>query len=265
VIRVLASTISVQLQQKLLHREFWTEILIGRILPILIPLLAWQAIFDFSGTSEFGGWQKNQMEAYYLLVFIISLFADIQFHYEMSSMVQLGTLNQWLIRPLSFCVTIASFIIARILMLIIPGLIGLALGAYFMQGFVGSFSITNLATAIVVLPCSLIIFACLSAAIGMLSFWIIRTESVFALIMLILEFFGGRLIPLSLFPAWLEKISIFLPLRYAIFLPVEAILQPSRQVIFSVIVGQLAWSVVLLAIAMLLWKTGIRRYDAVGG
>jgi len=265
VIRVLASTISVQLQQKLLHREFWIQLFLERILPLMIPLLAWVSIFDYAQTDSLGGWAEGDMIAYYLLVFIIGIFTDIQFHYELSGMVHMGTLSQWLIRPLTFLETALSHIIARIILLLIPGISALFLCFWiFPTAFVG-LSFPSLINAILVMPLSLALFSLLSTAVGMCAFWVIRTDSIFALLMLTLEFFGGRLLPLDLLPPWLERISRFLPLRFAISDPVEAILHPQTASLFPLLLGQSLWCILLFCLVALLWRAGVRRFDAVGG
>ena len=264
-IRVLASTISVHLQQKLLHREFWLQLFLERILPLTIPLLAWKAIFDHAQADSLGGWAENDMIAYYLLVFIIGIFTDIQFHYEMSSMVHMGTLNQWLIRPLTFLETTVSIILSRIVLLLIPALTALLLCLWIFPSVFAELSFASLINAIIVMPLSLVLFSLLSTAVGMCAFWVIKTDSIFALVMLILEFFGGRLLPLDLLPAWLEHISRVLPLRFGISGPVDAILHPQSAALSTLLLGQALWSILLFGLVILLWRAGIRRYDAVGG
>ncbi|MDO8469154.1 MAG: ABC-2 family transporter protein [Candidatus Peribacter sp.] len=264
-IRVLASTISIQLQQKLLHREFWLQLFLERILPLMIPLLAWTAIFKHAQADTLGGWAEQDMIAYYLLVFIIGIFTDIQFHYEMSSMVHMGTLNQWLIRPLTFLETTLSIILARIILLLIPALAALLLCLWFFPAVFAGLTLLSLWHALLVMPLSLVIFSLLSTAIGMCAFWVIKTDSIFALVMLVLEFFGGRLLPLDLLPAWLERVSRVLPLRFGISGPVEAILHPQTTALASLLFGQVLWCVLLFALVIFLWRTGVRHYDAVGG
>jgi len=261
---LIAST-AIQLQRNLLHREFWLQLIVGRILPIAVPLLAWRALFDYTGAAELQGWDKHEMSTYYIIVFFISLFASIDFNYEMSSMVHKGTLSQWLLRPLSFFETAASHILARILMLLIPGLLIILIGVLMIPDFPSRSPELSLMSAFAVLPFSIIMFGILSAAVGLISFWTMHTESVFALILLILEFFGGRLLPLELLPAWLRPLSDFLPLRYAISLPAEAILNPGQYSILLIFGGQIFWCLALLLAAMFLWRIGLKRYDAVGG
>ena len=263
--RFLIATTSIQLQRSLLHREFWIQLVLERLLPLAIPLLAWQSIFEFSQKNELAGWTQHQMIAYYLLVFIIGIFTNIQFHYEMSSMVHMGTLSQWLIRPLSFLETVAAHIAARSIILLIPGSIIFLLALWFYPAILAALSFSNLLAALLVLPLAIVMFGLLSAAIGMLSFWIMHTDSVFALTMLVLEFFGGRLLPLDMLPSWLEKISRFLPLRFAIAGPVEVILRPSMSTVPPLLLGQFLWCLLLSGLVILLWRYGMRRYDAVGG
>jgi|GEM_PF-1295730 len=265
VLRVLISTVSLHLQQKLLHREFWIQLVIERALPLAIPLLAWLSIYNFAQADALSGWSKNGMIAYYLLVFVIGLFTDIQFHYEMSAMVHMGTLTQWLIRPLSFFETILSHVIARIVLLFIPGIAALLLGLWLIPGAFSALTLPLVLRSLVVLPFSLVLFSLLSVSVGMLSFWLIKTDSIFALLMLVLEFFGGRLLPLEMLPSWLQNISRFLPMRFAIAGPVESILHPQSSSLFSLLFGQITWSVILLILVVLIWRAGIRHYDAVGG
>lgn len=264
-LRVLASTISVQLQQKLLHREFWLQLFLERILPLMIPLLAWRAIFAYAQADSLGGWAEHEMIAYYLLVFIIGIFTDIQFHYEMSTMVHMGTLNQWLIRPLTFLEAALSHVLARIVLLCIPGTIALLLAFWLSPAAFAGLSLASLRNALLVMPLSLVLFSLLSVLVGMFSFWVIRTDSIFALLMLVLEFFGGRLLPLDLLPSWLEGVSRFLPLRFGIAGPVDAVLHPETATLPPLLLGQALWCVVVFGIVMLLWRAGMRRYDAVGG
>lgn len=264
-LHALASTISVNLQQKLLHREFWIQLVLERVLPLAIPLLAWMSIFDYAGAETLAGWAERDMVAYYIFVFLIGIFTDIQFHYEMSTMVHMGTLSQWIIRPLTFLETAVSHIAARIILLLIPGTAALLLCLWIFPSVFAELTLLSARNALLVLPLSLLLFTLLSTLVGTFAFWLIKTDSVFALLMLVLEFFGGRLLPLDLLPSWLEVVSRVLPLRFGIAGPVEAILRPQTTPLFPLLLGQTLWCTALFALVILLWRAGMRRYDAVGG
>ncbi len=261
----IVTTAAVSLQQHILHRSFWIGLLIGRMLPILIPLFAWTAVFEYAGEDSFSGWSEDAMMSYYILVFIFSMFTQIYFHRDLSQMVRDGTLNHWLLRPLSFFEMSAGMIMGRVLTLLIPSLLICAVGLWILPTLRADLWPTGITTMVMLLPGSIVLLASLSALIGMFSFWLIQTEGTFAMMMMVFEFFGGTLLPLSFLPTFLQKISFFLPLRFAIDLPARAILGRSDIHILSVIVGQVGWSLVLIGLACVLCNRGLRRYDAVGG
>lgn len=263
--RAAITTAAISLQQYILHRTFWIELLIGRVLPILIPLFAWTAIFDYSGEASLAGWSEDMMVSYYILVFIFSMFTQIYFHRDLSRMVHEGTLNHWLLRPLSFFEMSVGMILGRVLTLLIPSLIICLIGLWFVPGLRTELWPYGILKMAALLPGAILLLASLSALIGMLSFWLIQTEGTFAMMMMIFEFFGGTLLPIPLLPAPLQTISTYLPLRFAISLPVRAILEQQPLSLLHIIAGQAGWTIFLMSMAMLLCARGLQRYDAVGG
>jgi ABC-2 type transport system permease protein len=263
--RAAVTTAAISLQQYLLHRSFWVGLFIGRVLPILIPLFAWTAVFASAGQKSLGDWTETKMISYYLLVFIFSMFTQIYFHRDLSRMVHDGTLNHWLLRPLSFFEMAVGMILGRVLTLLIPAVIVCIIGSVMipeLRELLWPYGMLKMA---VLLPGVIFLLSCLSALIGMFSFWLIQTEGTFAMMMMVFEFFGGTLLPLSLLPSPLQHISTFLPLRFTINLPVRAILEHGSINIFYVIAGQALWSCGLIFAATILCKAGLRRYDAIGG
>lgn len=257
------SNVSLQLQKDILHREFWIRLFIGRIFPLLIPLLVWRAIFLAGDIESIGLWNIETMTGYYILVLILMLFAATNFHVQFSQYIHSGSLNQWLIRPVHFFNVAAGIIIARVLILIIPALSIFILAQILIPN--NDLSLETLVNAIPVLPLSIIILSLLSVCVGFLAFWVTHTESTFSIIMIVLEFFGGKLLPLDLFPPWLKLIGRFLPLQYAVSLPVTYALKPDVELLTQVLLGQLGWCTILACACALLWSMGLRRYDAVGG
>jgi ABC-2 type transport system permease protein len=178
-------------------------------------------------------------------------------------MVHQGTLDQWLVRPLTFFQLVAGIVFSRLLILLIPGIAILSIG-YLVAPALPVFTIHALETGIIVLPLALLLFALLTTVIGLISFWTIHIYSTFALIMVILDFLGGLMLPLSLLPKSLQVLSDFLPLRFAISDPIAAVLRPGGNLLV-IVFGQFLWCFLLSLLAALLWYCGVRRYEAAGG
>lgn len=264
-VRAISSTAGVHVQQYILHREFWVGLLLGKILPVLVPLFVWIELFRYTGADYIEGWSQDQMISYYLVVFVIAAFTRINFHRDLSQLVHQGKLNDWLVRPVTFFEMAVGMILARVAVLMLPSIAAIALcAAVFPESF-ANLTVQGFIAGIVLIPFSIILLAVLSAMVGMLSFWLVQTEGTFALMMMIFEFFGGALLPLSLLPYPLQVMSAALPLRFAIYLPAQSILGESTMDIPEVLAGQVAWIAVLLALTYVLARGGLRRYDAIGG
>ena len=78
--------------------------------------------------------------------------------------------------------------------------------------------------------------------------------------------FSGYLVPLELFPQWLQRIANVLPFRLMLGVPVEAMIGHSTRL---ELVRDLGWQgVYITAFALLLrtvWNAGMRRFAAFGG
>jgi ABC-2 type transport system permease protein len=204
------------------------------------------------------------MTTYYVLALLLTMLGTVEFHRTLGQMVHMGSLDQWLLRPFFFAEMAAGFIVGRFLILCIPCIAALGILWMAAPGLFVSLSVHSLWHALLLLPLGLSIFAVLSVLVGTVAFWTMHTDSTFTLIMLVLEFFGGTFLPLSLLPYPLRVIARFSPLRFAIADPIRAIIDPAAPII-PVLLGQAAWVLILLFLTRACWRRGIRRYDAAGG
>ena len=79
------------------------------------------------------------------------------------------------------------------------------------------------------------------------------------------QFLAGWIAPLALFPAWFRQFASWLPFRSTLGFPVEILTgQLSWPEIRFGFLVTLGWILLFLAIYRLLWRMGLRRYEAVG-
>jgi ABC-2 type transport system permease protein len=111
----------------------------------------------------------------------------------------------------------------------------------------------------------LITFLAMSV-IGALAFWVESSGALFEVWLGLFGVFSGYLVPLELFPRWLEAAARFLPFRYMLAFPVEMIigLTPRRAALLELAI-QWAFVVGLAGAARLAWRSGLRRFAAYGG
>ena len=102
--------------------------------------------------------------------------------------------------------------------------------------------------------------------LGMVTFWTTRVSALFELYFAAELILSGRLVPLSLMPAWVQELAWFFPFRWAFGYPIEVLVGQLTMTDMLIGLGmQLAWVVGGWIVVNLIWKVAIRRFSAVGG
>lgn len=249
------------MQQQVIHREFWLMLALNGVLPVIVPLLAWMALADSIGGIAIDGWNTESFTQYYLLNFFVYTLAYTSIHHEIGNLVRTGQMSYWILRPLHFFEFTLSYSLSRLL--VMSAFCAFTAFLLHVTG-IAVFTALQLRIAVTVFPGAVLLLVLIQILIGNLAFWLVECDGAFAAILLFLQFFGGLILPLGLFPSWITPISTVLPLRFAFGLPVEAIVKSSFADISVILTGQAGWIAVLLVVSSLLWRSGLRHYDAVG-
>jgi ABC-2 type transport system permease protein len=102
--------------------------------------------------------------------------------------------------------------------------------------------------------------------VGTLAFVFQSAASLYDLWLGLYTVFSGYLVPVSLFPPWLQGFVRWLPFRLMLGLPVETLLgRLTRGEALAGIGAQLAWVAGLGVALHFAWRAGVRRFSAFGG
>ena len=178
-----------------------------------------------------------------------------------SADIKSATLIYKLTEPTSPCVSYILYDIAnksiRILMFYFPTIIILAaLGWITING--------NLAIAFVFLILANIIGYSLSFIIGSLSFWITETWGISSVKNLLFAVAAGAVFPFSILPEILRTIILCTPFPYLGYVPSEILLNAPSDNIVKMLFIAVIWCVILVCIAVVVWKCGKKKYESVG-
>jgi len=98
------------------------------------------------------------------------------------------------------------------------------------------------------------------------AFWLLDNRGVDQMVTVAVYFFAGLLLPINLFPAWLETVARALPFASMIQLPTELYLGLHSPGAAAVTVGQqLLWAVVLILAGRVVLAVATRRIVVQGG
>jgi ABC-2 type transport system permease protein len=106
----------------------------------------------------------------------------------------------------------------------------------------------------------------LLSLLGMITFWTTRIGAIFELYFSLELILSGRLVPMTLMPAWVQNLSNYLPFKWTFFFPIETLVGTmTTSQLWSGLAMQVLWVVSGTLFLNLIWKFAIKQYSAVGG
>ncbi len=239
--------------------------LLALIDPLLL-LLFWRGALAASG-GDIGGWQLSSITAYYLLLTIASSLLvvhieEVVAYYD----IYQGWLANYLLRPVSyFWYKLLQELPYRLL----QGTMGI--GVFLMMWLaLGNLlnvdvSTGNLVRSLIIALLAFGISFLLKMVLGLSALWTTDFTGLAQLLEVTFLLFGGFIVPLSLFPTWLERLAYSLPFPYIVYFPVVSFQGRLTTVDFyRVLWAQLLWAVVLFLLSMILWRRGVQKFTGVG-
>lgn len=123
-----------------------------------------------------------------------------------------------------------------------------------------------LAFLVSVLLASLVGFA-LRFCVNLTAFWLLDNRGVDQLVTLVLTFFGGLLLPVVLFPSWLESVARALPFASMVQIPAEVFMgrHDGAAEVAAALGSQLGWFLALGLAGRLLLSAATRKVVIQGG
>lgn len=236
------------------------------ILTTNMPLVMLALMRSVAADAPVGRFGQAEFTTYYLADLLVRLTTGCWVGYELAMDVRQGTLAMRLLRPLHPLVAYSAENLAALplralitLPLVVVLLTATAAGQLthdplLVLLFVWSVMMAWLITFII------------QACIGALSLYLESSMSIAELYFGLFSVFSGYLIPLELFPRWLERATFFTPFRFQLGFPVDVLVgRLGRAEAFTQAGYQLAWVAGFMAVLQLIWSRGIKRYQAYGG
>jgi ABC-2 type transport system permease protein len=233
---------------------------------LAVVFILWGAAF--AHTPVIGGFSFGQTLTYFLVMLVMQFFVGaFNEDYQISEEIRSGLINQFILKPIDyFLYRFSIFAAARLVtgvLILLPVVVALPLLHDHLTLPAEAWRYALLLPAMAL---SALIQFSIAYCFGMLTFWFLEIQGFVVLSMAIESLLGGQMFPLDLLPAWLFRLSQYLPFYYQTYFP-TAIL--TGRIEFAAAVHgfgiQLAWVLALLALSRFLWLRGLRRHTAVGG
>ena len=230
----------------------------------LVNLAFWIGALTYSKNSL--GISMPDITAYYFLLVIAGSMLMVHVEEDVAREdIQQGRLSQYLLKPFSYF--LFNFIEEIPYRLLQGGFGILIFIAFVFAGFKLHIAAdpSILIGAIIVTILAYFIGFFYKMALGMIAFWYTDIGGLFGFSDILIIIFAGYLMPIWIFPAWLQHITYFLPFSYIIYFPIMAF--QGKLIGFDlirVILAQIAWICFLYLTCRLIWSRGIRKFTALG-
>ncbi len=252
--------------QNALSQEFSYRLnfFVGRVRAILIFFaVVWLWLAVFAGRSS-GGYDTVHIFTYLI---VVNLLFDVVVQNQQDRIaddIVEGRINSYLVRPVSyFFAMAASSLGMRFLVLCTAPLVWL-LYRFFFQQYTFAISFAALPVFSVSVLLSICIAILCDFLNGCIAFWLHRAYGPRWLFIIVSLFSTGVHLPLTLLPKMLQTFLFLTPFPAMIFLPASMLVGTSPFSVVQTLGIQIFWIVFLSCLAILVWRRGIKRYEAAG-
>ncbi|MGH2541645.1 MAG: ABC transporter permease [Ardenticatenaceae bacterium] len=237
--------------------------MIGMIAEPIIYLVVWSTVAREQGGSV-GGYTAGEFAAYYIVWTLVRNMNIVFTPYGWEWRIRQGELSGMLLRPVHPIHSDLAYFAGWKFVVIV---MWLPIAAVLALAFKPTLSPTLLEVGVfaVAIWGAYLIRSMFLWILGMISFWTTRVSAIYELYFAGELLLSGRLVPMSLLPDWAQRLADFLPFQWTFGYPIEALVgQLSTAELLTGLGVQALWVIIGAVIVQVMWRSGVRRYTAVG-
>ncbi len=229
----------------------------------VIYLVVWSTIARSHGGS-LNGFTPGGFAAYYIVWMLVRQMNLVRAPADWEWRIQHGRLSLELMRPIHpIHIDVSDYAGAKVFMILIWLPVAAVLAWIFKPTLHPTWQ--QAVAFFIAIWGAYLLRSVLTFLMGLISFWTTRVGAIFDLYFALELILSGRLVPLTLMPAWVQRIAMFLPFQSMFFFPITALTGSlSNAELLSGLAIQMLWLVVTLVLVNLVWRYAIRRFSSVG-
>ncbi len=242
-----------------------TNLVIWSIIDAIFPLamiVVWLTVYQ--GQTLVGDLTQSQMLTYYVGVLLVTATVSVHHEWDIQRYIRSGQLKMYLTKPLPFFLHMATEALAWRLnasVINIPLAIGMIWVLNDTLGLAASYPLSW--QFWLALLGSLGIFMSMSFVLGYCMFFLERISGIIHANDVLRALTSGALLPLGLFPTWIQTIIAWLPYKYQFDFPIQVLIGTiSGAGFWQGLFSQGLWTAFFGFLSVAMWQLGIRRYDA---
>jgi ABC-2 type transport system permease protein len=231
----------------------------------LVQMFIWTSIYSTRETV--GGLRLEEMIAYYGVAALLSYAIYDSADWNLQMLVRTGKFTTFLLRPVShryfaFSQKVGHRALGFILEIVPVWCIFAFVFGIMLVPAQWLWSLVSIGLGFTLV---LLVHYC----IGIAAFWFTNTGGLRMVFHLLQNLCAGAIVPLTLFPEWLQQALLMLPFPYMLYVPIRVFIGSYELAgvslsIPSLVLWQSAMVLFMLLVSEVLWRLGIRRFTGVG-
>ncbi len=254
---------SIYFQDSLAYRAQAVIWILTDVVPALVMPLVWLSAYN--GRTAIGGYAPGEMVLYYLCMVTFTNFIVAHLMWDVAMEIKEGQFSVYLVRPFSYFQTTFIRNLAWRVFRLIVFVPMLALAVWIYAPHLTQTRFEWGPTFWLSLVMGHVVSFMLSYALGLLALFFQEVFSVYNIYYIPMLFLSGQLVPIGVFPEWLQALSRYMPFQYTVALPTEVFMgRVPESLAWQGIGMQVAWTLSLYVLSRLFWRKGLLYYTGVG-
>jgi ABC-2 type transport system permease protein len=260
-VRAYPQMVRSSVQVTLAYRGRLIFLFTGALFPMLM-MFVWLTVDAGGPTAR--GWNEARFVSYYAAAAVVYSLTSSGISWVWDGELRSGELSNRLLRPVPvFHQFVAAEAGERLVtaVVLVPVLIGLTIVLPIVTFPIGAGGVIAAVAATLL---AFLLAVLMSSTFALIGFWTTQSNNVYLLWWGLGAFASGWIAPLAMMPTWLERLARILPFRYSLGFPVETALGLSTRDVLTGFAAACAWLAVFVLAYVVMWRRGVRRYQAVG-
>ena len=265
--KVYLKAFDVGLQDTFVYR--WNFFLrsIFELLPLMGTVLIWGVVFD-QRKEGVGGFDFTTVVAYFLIVlFLDGLVTPKDDEFRVAADIREGQISAFLVKPINYLLyRFSLFASSRLLFSAMTLPVFFVLFFFTASYFTWPSEVGLWLAAIWTIAMAALLQFFITISIALLAFWMLEISTVVFIVYSFEYMLSGKMFPLAFMPPFVQDILQWLPFPYELYFPVRVLMNRVHGADLWFGLGvQAFWVIVAAAGAQMMWRQGLRKYQAVGG
>lgn len=253
------------IQMFIYRGTIWLWLLVD-VFQFTMMIFLWKSVYQYN--DSISGFTFNQMLVYFLATNLFFIFTDTDTVFIMSEEIKEGRISLYMVKPISYKLRLWFEVIGRtigVLILLLP--IVFATGAVITVVFDIVWTVTwmDVLLSVLFVPLMALLMFEFAFFFGML---VIYTNNEFGLVIFMSVFIrivSGQLIPIALYPEFLQNIIHWMPFQFISYPPLILIGKIADQEAFIGLGVLFLWVTLFMIVNWFLYRLSIKKMVVFGG